>query len=73
MVQPSLQYYPLLSSWNPGCSFVFSMALNPFWQGSIMYHVGIQQALTTSFVHTESNRPNFICNLTVNHLFRFLQ
>ncbi|VDM46840.1 unnamed protein product [Toxocara canis] len=66
IVQPSIQYFPLLTAFAPGCSFIYTMRLNPRWQGSIAYQLGMQQALTTSLVHTELNLPKFICNLTIS-------
>ncbi|VDK20142.1 unnamed protein product [Anisakis simplex] len=45
---------------------VYTMRLNPQWQGSIVYQLGMQQALTTSLVHTELNLPKFICNLSLS-------
>lgn len=44
---------------------VLSRNLHPCWQGSIIYHCGLQSSLTTSLIHTELNMPKFLINLTV--------
>uniref|UniRef100_F1L1B0 DnaJ subfamily C member 11 n=1 Tax=Ascaris suum TaxID=6253 RepID=F1L1B0_ASCSU len=66
IVQPSMQYFPLLSGIAPGCSFIYTMRLNSRWRGSIVYQLGMQQALTTSLLLTEMNLPKFICSLTLS-------
>ncbi|VDN06243.1 unnamed protein product [Thelazia callipaeda] len=66
VVQPTIQYFPLYSAINPGCMFVLSRNLHPRWQGSIMYHWGMQSSLTTSLIHSEFNMPKFLINLTIS-------
>ncbi|MCP9261781.1 DNaJ domain (Prokaryotic heat shock protein) [Dirofilaria immitis] len=66
VIQPSVQYFPLYSAINPGCTFILSRNLHPCWQGSIIYHCGFQPYLTTSLIHTEFNMPKFLINLTIS-------
>ncbi|CAG9530647.1 unnamed protein product [Cercopithifilaria johnstoni] len=66
VIQPSVQYFPLYSAISPGCTFILSRNLHPCWQGSIIYHCGLQSSLTTSLIHTELNMPKFLINLTIS-------
>ncbi|KAL3994706.1 hypothetical protein ACH3XW_22800 [Acanthocheilonema viteae] len=66
VIQPSVQYFPLYSAINPGCTFILSRNLHPCWQGSVIYHCGLQSYLTTSLIHTELNMPKFFINLTIS-------
>ncbi|VDK66845.1 unnamed protein product [Onchocerca ochengi] len=66
VIQPSVQYFPLYSAINPGCTFILSRNLHPCWQGSIIYHCGLQPSLTTSLIHTELNMPKFLINLMIS-------
>uniref|UniRef100_A0A915PDE1 J domain-containing protein n=1 Tax=Setaria digitata TaxID=48799 RepID=A0A915PDE1_9BILA len=66
VVQPTLQYFPLYSTVSPGCTFILSRNLDPCWQGSIVYHWGLQPSLTTSLIYTELNMPKFLINLTIS-------
>lgn len=66
VVQPAIQYFPLYSIISPGCTFILSRNLHPQWQGSVIYHWGLQPSLTTSLIHMELNIPKFVINLTVS-------
>ncbi|VDN92338.1 unnamed protein product [Brugia pahangi] len=66
VIQPSVQYFPLYSAVSPVCTFILSRNLHPCWQGSVIYHCGLQPSLTTSLVHTEFNMPKFLINLTIS-------
>uniref|UniRef100_A0A915E1D3 J domain-containing protein n=1 Tax=Ditylenchus dipsaci TaxID=166011 RepID=A0A915E1D3_9BILA len=67
IIQPSVQYLPLYSQLNPSVMLVYTLQLQPNWQGTLALNYGLQgSSLTTSIVHSELNHPKFIANLTLS-------
>lgn len=66
ILQPSLQFSPLHSTFSPSCSLAYTMRLNPFWQGSMALQLGSQRALVTSIVKAEENMPKFLLALSLS-------
>uniref|UniRef100_A0A0K0FSD3 DnaJ homolog subfamily C member 11 (inferred by orthology to a human protein) n=1 Tax=Strongyloides venezuelensis TaxID=75913 RepID=A0A0K0FSD3_STRVS len=66
-IQPTIDYFPLIGSFNPSLSLVYLQQLRSNVQGTIAYNIGTEvSTLTTSIVVSELNDPKFVASISLS-------